>query len=81
MPLCKFDHSQLKLVGVIQMPDGNYKGMVEDPDGRGYFINTGMLIGGATVTQVNNRGVVLHVHKTHTDVSMTLSQESRQAEM
>ncbi|HMK33580.1 MAG TPA: hypothetical protein VK463_00835 [Desulfomonilaceae bacterium] len=72
MPLCKFDRSQLKLVGVIQVSEGNYKGMVEDPDGRGYFITTGMQIGGATVTQVNPKGVTLHVHRTRTDALIPL---------
>ena len=56
MPLCRFDRSQLKLVGVIQVSEGEFKGLVEDPDGRGYFITPGMQIGGATVTQVTNRG-------------------------
>jgi hypothetical protein len=77
MPLCKFDRSQLKLVGVIQVSDGVYKGMVEDPDGRGYFITTGMEIGGATVTQITNKGVTLHLHKTRTDVTMPLYKEAK----
>lgn len=77
MPLCKFDRSQLKLVGVIQVSEGNYKGMVEDPDGRGYFITTGMQIGGATVTQVTSKGITLHLHKTRTDVTMPLFREAR----
>jgi len=77
MPLCKFDRSQLKLVGVIQVSEGNYKGMVEDPDGRGYFITTGMQIGGATVTQVTSKGITLHLHKTRTDVTMPLVREAR----
>jgi hypothetical protein len=77
MPLCKFDRSQLKLVGVIQVSEGNYKGLVEDPDGRGYFITTGMQIGGATVTQVTSKGITLHLHKTRTDVTMPLFREAR----
>lgn len=76
-PLCKFDHSQLRLVGVMQVSDGNFKGMVEDPEGRGYFVTTGMMIGRATVTQIGNKGVILHVHKTNNDVLMPMSREGR----
>jgi hypothetical protein len=72
MPLCRFDRSQLKLVGVLQVEDGQFKGLVEDPDGRGYFIATGMQIGGAIVTQVTNRGVTLRVLRTRQDVQMPL---------
>jgi len=79
MPLCKFDRSQLKLVGVIQVSDGQFKGMVEDPDGRGYFVTPGMQIGGATVTQVTQRGITLHQRKTGQDVVLPLSLESREA--
>lgn len=78
MPLCRFDRSQLKLVGVIQVSDGHFKGLVEDPDGRGYFITAGMQIGGATVVQVSNRGVTLHVSKTKQDVVMPLFLETRE---
>lgn len=80
MPLCKFDRSQLKLVGVIQEGDGNYKAMVEDPDGRGYFVTAGMQIGSATVTQVNNKGITLHLHRTHQDVQLPLFSEARGTE-
>jgi hypothetical protein len=75
MPLCKFDRSQLKLVGVMQVSDGNYKGMVEDPDGRGYFVTTGMMIGRATITQIYNKGLILYDHRTNQDVPMTLASE------
>ncbi len=78
MPLCRFDRSQLKLVGVIQISEGQFKGMVEDPDGRGYFITPGMQIGGATVTQITNKGVTLHVHRSRTDVIMPLAREARE---
>ena len=82
MPLCRFDRSQLKLVGIIQVGDGQFKAMVEDPDGRGYFVTSGMQIGGATVTQVSNRGVTLHLHKTQQDVLIPLYRETREtAEM
>lgn len=80
MPLCKFDRSQLKLVGVIQEGEGNYKAMVEDPDGRGYFVTAGMQIGSATVTQVNNKGITLHLHRTHQDVQLPLFSEARGTE-
>lgn len=78
MPLCKFDRSQLKLVGVIQLESGQFKAMVEDPDGRGYFITPGMQIGGATVTQVNTKGITLHLHKTGQDVPMPLFLEAKE---
>lgn len=78
MPLCRFDRSQLKLRGVIQLSDGQFKGMVEDPDGRGYFVTPGMQIGGATVTQVTNRGVTLYLHKTRQDVLMPLFVEAKE---
>jgi hypothetical protein len=75
MPLCRFDRSQLKLVGVIQVSDGHFKGMVEDPDGRGYFITTGMQIGGGTVTQVTSKGITLHLHRNRQDVLLPLFSE------
>ncbi|MDQ7782202.1 MAG: hypothetical protein RDU20_04960 [Desulfomonilaceae bacterium] len=80
MPLCRFDRSQLKVVGVIQVEDGQFKGMVEDPDGRGYFITPGMQIGGATVTQVTNKGIMLHDAKSKQDVPMPLFLEAREAQ-
>ncbi len=79
-PLCRFDRSQLKLVGVIQVNEGQFKGMVEDPDGRGYFVTSGMLIGEATVTQVTQKGVVLRDHKTGADVTIPLYREPKTAE-
>jgi hypothetical protein len=78
MPLCRFDYSQIKLVGVIQITDGNYKGMVEDPDGRGYFITAGTQVGGATVTQVSNKGITLRVHRTHQDKIIPLFREAKE---
>jgi hypothetical protein len=77
-PLCRFDPAQLKLVGVIQVEEGQFKGMVEDPDGRGYFITSGMQIGRATVTQINAEGVTLHDHRTRKDVPMRLLREARE---
>jgi len=77
-PLCKFDPAQLKLVGVLQVAEGEYKGMVEDPDGRGYFISPGMQIGRSTVTQINHEGVTLYDHRTQKDVPMRLLREARE---
>jgi hypothetical protein len=77
MPLCRFDRSQLKLVGIIQIKDGDYKGLVEDPDGRGYFITAGMQIGGGTVTQITSKTVVIHLHRTRQDVQLPLYTEAR----
>jgi Tfp pilus assembly protein PilP len=73
MPLCRFDFSQLKLVGVIQVGRGQFKGMVEDPDGRGYFIAPGMQIGNGTVTQVTRDGVVIHLHGIKQDARLPLN--------
>ena len=78
MPLCKFDRSQLKLVGVIQVAEGHFKGMVEDPDGRGYFVTPGMQIGGATVTQVTQKGVTLHLSRTGQDVVLPLFAQNKE---
>jgi Tfp pilus assembly protein PilP len=80
VPLCRFDRSQLKLVGVIQVNEGQFKGMVEDPDGRGYFVMPGMQIGGATVTQVNSKGITLHLHKTRQDVLIPLFVQPKECE-
>jgi hypothetical protein len=78
MPLCRFDRSQLKLVGVIQINEGQFKGMVEDPDGRGYFVTPGQQILGATITQVSYKGVILRDHKTKQDVLMPLYVEAKE---
>lgn len=84
MPLCRFDRSQLKLVGIIQVNEGQIKGMVEDPDGRGYYVTPGMQIGGgaavATITQITNKGITLHVHRTKQDVLIPLFSEPTQGE-
>ena len=79
MPLCRFDRSQLKLVGVIRVTSGQFKGMVEDPDGRGYFVIAGTQIGAATVTQVSAKGMTLHDHLTKENVIMPLAKEVKQA--
>jgi hypothetical protein len=72
-PLCRFDRSQLKCVGIIQVRTGGYKAMVEDPDGRGYFIIPGMKVGNGTVMQVTRDGAVIHLHKERQDILLPLS--------
>jgi hypothetical protein len=54
--------------------------MVEDPDGRGYFITPGMRIGGDTVTQVTNKGLTIHLHRTNQDVLIPLYREPKEGE-
>lgn len=79
-PLCRYQYSQLKLVGVMQVGEGFLKGMVEDPDGRGYFVAPGAQIGGATVTQITSRGMLIHVHKTHQDREVLLYRSGKDSE-
>jgi hypothetical protein len=79
MPLCRFDRSQLKLVGIIRVSSGQFKGMVDDPDGRGYFVIPGTQIGGATVTQVSAKGMTLHDHLSKENVQMPLVKEEKEA--
>jgi type IV pilus assembly protein PilP len=43
-PLQKFEISQLKLVAIICLPEGNIA-LVEDGTGKGYFVKKGTLIG------------------------------------
>jgi type IV pilus assembly protein PilP len=43
-PLQKYDISQLKLVAIITIPEGNVA-LVEDQQGRGYFLRRGIAIG------------------------------------
>lgn len=43
-PLQKYEFSQLKLVAVLLMSEGNV-GLVEDATGKGYFVKKGTLIG------------------------------------
>lgn len=77
MPLCKFDRKDLTLRGLIQIGNGQFKGLVEDPDGRGYFVTSGTQIRGATVTQISRKGVTLYLHKSKKIEWMLL--EGRQA--
>ena len=53
--------------------------MVEDPDGRGYFVIAGTQIGGATVTQVGAKGVTLHDHQTGESIMLPLVKEAKEA--
>ncbi len=71
-PLCRLNRSQLKVVGIVQVADGAYKGMVEDPDGRGYFLIAGMQVNGSTVTQVSQKGILLRDHNTGRNIMMRL---------
>jgi type IV pilus assembly protein PilP len=43
-PLQKYEVSQLKLVAIISLPEGNIA-LVEDVTGKGYFVKKGTLIG------------------------------------
>jgi type IV pilus assembly protein PilP len=43
-PLQKYEVSQLKLVAIISLPEGNIA-LVEDATGKGYFVKKGTLIG------------------------------------
>ena len=54
-PLQKYDISQLKLVAIITLPEGSV-GLVEDQQGRGYFLKRGTAIG-------RHDGKVKAIHK------------------
>ena len=54
-PLQKYDISQLRLVAIITLPDGSV-GLVEDQQGRGYFLKRGTAIG-------RHDGKVKAIHK------------------
>lgn len=59
-PLQKYDISQLKLVAIINTPEGNIA-MVEDSAGKGYFLKKGTEIGkndGKVKAILNDRVVV-----------------------
>ncbi|MGQ9645258.1 MAG: pilus assembly protein PilP [Thermodesulfobacteriota bacterium] len=43
-PLQKYDISQLKLVAIVSLPEGNVA-LVEDQQGKGYFLKRGTAIG------------------------------------
>lgn len=44
-PLQRYDISQLKLVAIITIPQGNNVALVEDSLGKGYFLKKGTVIG------------------------------------
>jgi len=54
-PLQKYDISQLRLVAIITLPEGNVA-LVEDQQGRGYFLKRGTAIG-------RHDGKVKAIHK------------------
>jgi type IV pilus assembly protein PilP len=54
-PLERIDLSQLKLVGLVQMSNGN-KGLVEETSGKGYIISRGTYMG-------TNGGKVIEISK------------------
>jgi hypothetical protein len=60
--------SELKLKGLIRISNGKFKGMLEDPQGRGYLVSEKMEIFGAKVTQINGAGVNLRIIKTGQDI-------------
>lgn len=78
-PLCKFDYSQLKVVGVIQTSGGPYRAVVEDPDGRGHFVASGQMIGTATVTQISPQGILLRLHRGSRDVVLPLLNSEKES--
>lgn len=71
-PLCKFDYSQLKVVGLMQMAGGLYLAFVQDPDGRRYSVATGQMIGSATVTQISSGGITLRLHQRGREVMIPI---------
>ena len=62
-PLCRFDYSQLKVVGVIESSEGSMKALVEDPEGQGYSVSAGQVIGNGTVMQISREGIHLRMHR------------------
>ena len=66
-PLQKFEISQLKLVAIISLPEGNIA-LVEDAAGKGYFVKRGTLIGkyDGKVTKILKDKVV--IEETYQDV-------------
>ena len=58
LPILSFDVSQFKLIGIVTGAKEN-KAMVVDPNGKGYVVKTGMIIGKneGRVTSINSNGV------------------------
>jgi len=67
-PLCKFDLDQLTLVAVVS-GDANPLAMVQDPQGRGYFLRRNTRIGrqGGKVTQILRDSVTITEYFTGPD--------------
>ena len=65
VPLQRYNFSQLKLIGIIWRNDKNMA-MVEDPEGRGYVIKKGTLIGennGRVTNILKDRVIIEEVYR------------------
>lgn len=71
-PLCRFDVDQLTLVAVVS-GDANPLAMVQDPQGRGYFVRRNTRVGkqGGKVTQIMSDAVVITEYFTTPDGKTT----------
>ncbi len=71
-PLCRFDLDQLTLVAVVS-GDANPLAMVQDPQGRGYFVRRNTRVGrqGGKVTQIMSDAVVVTEYFTTPDGKTT----------
>ena len=71
-PLCRFDIDQLTLVAVVS-GDANPLAMVQDPQGRGYFVRRNTRVGrqGGKVTQIMSDAVVITEYFTTPDGKTT----------
>ena len=72
-PLQKYDISQLKLVAIITLPEGSVA-LVEDQQGRGYFLKRGTAIG-------RHEGKVKVIHKDRVIVEEAYSDVLGQAKV
>ncbi|KAF0123632.1 MAG: type IV pilus assembly protein PilP [bacterium] len=65
VPLQRYNFSQLKLIGIIWRNDKNMA-MVEDPEGRGYVLKKGTLIGennGRVINILKDRVIIEEVYR------------------
>jgi type IV pilus assembly protein PilP len=65
VPLQRYNFSQLKLIGIIWRDDKNMA-MVEDPEGRGYVLRKGTLIGennGRVTNILKDRVIIEEVYR------------------
>jgi len=71
-PLCRFDVDQLTLVAVVS-GDANPLAMVQDPQGRGYFVRRNTRVGrqGGKVTQIMSDALVITEYFTTPDGKTT----------